>query len=240
VANETGAEYLVADFAHLGQVRELAASLQARFPRIDVLANNAGGLFGDRARTEDGFEKTLQVNHLAPFLLTNLLIGPLTSSGASVINTASLAARLWGNIDLGDLNNDRKYSPRKAYGDSKLANILFTRELHRRFHSDGLSTAAFHPGNVASNFASDTTSWVRFAYHTPLRKLARLISVEEGAASLTWLAEGTPGVDWTSGAYYEKQQVAKTNKQASDDDLAMELWDRSNDMVGLPSAARRP
>jgi NAD(P)-dependent dehydrogenase (short-subunit alcohol dehydrogenase family) len=134
----------------------------------------------------------------------------------------------------------------KAYGDSKLANILFTRELHRRFHSGGPSSAAFHPGNVASNFASDTSSWVRLAYHTPSGSWP---------ASSAWKEAGPPrqrgrgcprphladrrhtGADWTSGAYYEKQQVAKTNKQASDDDLAVKLWDRSADMVGLSTAA---
>src|SRR5215207_3963186 len=204
IGEELGAPFHIADFADLAQVRDLAASLIEAYPQIDVLVNNAGGIFGDRARTVDDFEKTLQVNHLAPFLLTNLLLPTLLSSRASVVNTSSVAARLFARIDLDDLNNDRRFSANKAYGDSKLANILFTRELHRRFHGQGLSAAAFHPGPVATGFAADTTSLMRWIYQTPLRRLAGLIPPEEGATTLVWLAETEPGTHWTSGEYYEK------------------------------------
>lgn len=232
VARDTGGDSFVADFTRLDEVRGLAAELKSRYPVIDVLANNAGGIFGDRTRTVDGYEKTLQVNHLAPFLLTNLLIDTLQTSRAAVLNTSSIGARLFGRLDLGDLNNDTRFSPRKAYGDSKLANVLFARGLHQRFHAQGLSAVAFHPGNVATNFAADTTSLMRWVYHTPISRLV-LIGPEEGAAMLVWLAEGTPGRDWTSGAYYEDKKVAATNRQASDDALVQELWDRSAAMVGL-------
>ena len=234
-ARALGAPYLCADFTRLGEVRVLAEHLGVLYPRIDVLANNAGGIMGKREITVDGFEKTLQVNHQAPFLLTNLLLGILTKSGAKVINTASVGARIFGHIELDDLDNHKKYSPNKAYGDSKLANILFTKELHRRYHDQGLDTAAFHPGNVATNFAADSTTWFRYIYHTPVKYLA-LISPDRGAETLVWLVNGTPGSDWVSGEYYEKKKVAKTNPQAGDAALAREFWNVSADMLGLVTA----
>ncbi|WP_454084158.1 SDR family NAD(P)-dependent oxidoreductase [Georgenia sp. Marseille-Q6866] len=233
VAEELGADHFLADFTELAQVRSLAAALGSAYPRIDVLANNAGGIFGDRARTVDGFEKTLQVNHLAPFLLTNLLLDSLTASGASIVNTSSAAARLFGKIDLDDLQNEARYSANKAYGDAKLANILFTKELHRRFGARGLSAVAFHPGVVRTNFASDTTSLMRLIYRTPLRHLSGVVSPEKGAELLVHLTEGTPGRDWVSGEFYVRHKIARTNPQASDAALAAALWDRSAEMVGL-------
>jgi NAD(P)-dependent dehydrogenase (short-subunit alcohol dehydrogenase family) len=232
VARPLGASYLLADFTRLDDVRALAERLKEAHPRIDVLANNAGGLMGEREITADGFEKTLQVNHLAPFLLTNLPLDVLTACGAKVINTSSVGARFFGHIELDDLDNHKKYSPTKAYGDSKLANILFTKELHRRHHAQGISTAAFHPGNVATNFAAGSTSPMRFIYHTPLKDVA-LISPDRGAESLVWLVDGTPGSDWISGEYYEKKKAARTNPQAGDAALARDLWDRSAEMVDL-------
>lgn len=236
LARELGTDSFVADFARLDDVRTLAAALRERYPRIDVLVNNAGGIFGDRSRTVDGFEKTLQVDHLAPFLLTNLLMDTLVASGASVITTSSIAARLFGHIDLDDLENDRRYSANKAYGDAKLANVLFTQELARRFGGQGISAAAFHPGVVRTNFASDTSSVMRFVYRTPLSRLAGFVTPEQGADQLVWLAEGTAGRDWVSGEYYERRRVAKTNPQARDAALASALWDVSAAMVELDSS----
>lgn len=232
VAAEIGVEPFIADFTELEQVRTLAAQLLETYPRIDVLANNAGGVFGDRTRTPDGFEKTLQVNHLAPFLLTNLLLDRLIESDASVIQTSSGAARLFGNVDVDDLDNDRKFSPNKAYGDAKLENILFTRELHQRFHARGLSAAAFHPGVIATSFASGSTSPMRLIYTNPLAKLV-MGSADKGARTLVWLAQGMPGTDWQSGGYYEKQKPSKTHPQADDADLATRLWERSAELVGM-------
>ena len=231
-ARPLGVPYLCADFTRLEDVRALAERLRAMCSRINVLANNAGGIMGEREITTDGFEKTLQVNHLAPFLLTNLLMDVLTASGAKVINTSSVGARIFGHIELDDLDNHNKYSPNKAYGDSKLANILFTKELHRRYRAHGISTAAFHPGNVATNFAAGSTSSMRFIYHTPLKHLV-LTSPEKGARNLVWLINGTPGSDWVSGEYYEKKKAAKTNPQAGDAALAREFWNLSADMLGL-------
>ena len=229
IAAELGADYAVADFAKLDDVRDLAATLLARYPRIDVLANNAGGIMGERELTVDGYEKTLQVNHLAPFLLTSLLMDRLIESRASVVNTASVAARLYGSIDLDDLGNEKKYSPNKAYGDGKLANILFTRELDRRYRGHGITTAAFHPGIVATSFAANTTSVLRHVYGLVLSRF--LISPAKGADTLVWLATTA---DWTSGAFYTKRKIAKTNPQADDAALAAGLWSRSAAMVGVP------
>ena len=232
VAAELGAPFHVADFARLAEVRSLAERLAADHARIDVLVNNAGGIMGERELTEDGFEKTLQVNHLAPFLLTNLLMDRLLTSRATVVNTSSVAARLFGRMDLDDLDNHRRYTPEKAYGDAKLANVLFTRELHRRLRARGLTAAAFHPGGVATNFADGSTSAMRLVYRTPLRHVF-LMSPDRGARTLLWLL--ARGSRWRSGEYYEKKKVARTNPQADDADLARGLWERSAEMVRVPA-----
>lgn len=233
VAAELGVASYVADFARLDEVRELAATLLAEHPRIDVLANNAGGIMGDRTETIDGHEKTFQVNHLAPFLLTTLLLDRLVDSQARVITTSSVANRLFGHLEIDDLDARTGYRPNKAYGDAKLANILFTRELSRRYSPAGISAASFHPGGVATNFAADSTSPMRIVYTSVLKRL--LISPEKGADTLVWLATSEPGSQWVSGEYYEKRKIAKANAQASDADLARELWDRSAAMVALAS-----
>ncbi|PVU84286.1 short-chain dehydrogenase (plasmid) [Cellulomonas sp. WB94] len=230
VAAELGAEAFLADFARLDDVRELADRLLEAYPRIDVLANNAGGIMGERADTVDGHEKTFQVNHLAPFLLTTLLLERLIESSGRVIATSSVANSAFGHLEIDDLDAREKYSTNKAYGDSKLANILFTKELDTRYADRGLTTASFHPGGVATNFAADSTSPMRFVYNTVLRRV--LISPEKGADTLVWLATSEPGADWVSGEYYVKRKVAKANPQAYDADLARELWDRSAAMVG--------
>lgn len=235
VATDIGADYFVADFADLAQVRALAEQLLQRYPCIDVLANNAGGIMGDRQLTADGHEKTFQVNYLAPFLLTTLLLNRLVECRATVLNTSSLGNKLFGHVDLDDLEAERGYRSQKAYGTAKLENILFTKELHRRYHSAGVSTAAFHPGNVASNFGGESNvRMFRIVYGTPLRHLA-LIGSEKGSDLLVWLASATPGPDWMSGEYYSGHSIAKANKQAYDADLARELWDRSAAMVSTTS-----
>ena len=234
VAAELGADYFVSDFAELAQVRELAAALRDEYDRVDVLANNAGGIMAGHELTVDGHEKTFQVNHLAPFLLTIELMDVLTASRATVINTAS-AANGFGRLDLDDLNSAQKYSTNRAYGTAKLANILFTSELQNRYGSAGLSTAAFHPGVVATNFAAESTSWFRHAYKTVLNRF--LLTAEQGADTLVWLATSTPGQDWVPGAYYAKRALAKANKQAYDSELARVFWDRSLQLVGASEPA---
>jgi NAD(P)-dependent dehydrogenase (short-subunit alcohol dehydrogenase family) len=232
VAREIGADHYLADFTRLDEVRKLAAGLDAAYPRIDVLANNAGGVFGDRTKTVDGFERTFQINHLAPFLLTTLLIGKLAASTATVIQTSSVGARMAGKLDIDDLDHDRNFSPVRAYSAAKLENILFTKELHRRHHAQRISTAAFHPGNVATSFGTQSESRLMKFITTNRITRAMLITPEKGADQLVWLAESRPGVDWESGAYYEKRKPAKRiNPQALDTDLARRLWDRSEELL---------
>ena len=231
VAAELGVEGLVADFAVLDEVRRLAAEIDSLCPTIDVLANNAGGVFGKQEKTVDGHDKTFQVNHLAPFLLTDLLLDKLVASRASVIQTASVGARALGKIEMDDLEHERDWSPLRAYGTTKLENILFTVELARRHGSDGISTAALHPGVVSSNFAAEAGGLSGIFYKNPLSRLL-LTSPEKGAGQLVWLAEGTPGTDWQSGTYYEKHKPAKRmNPQARDPELARWLWEQSEAML---------
>ncbi len=239
VAAPLNADYFVADFADLFQVRELATQLLARYPRIDVLANNAGGMMGaQRVTTVDGHEKTFQVNHLAPFLLTTLLLDRLIEARGTVINTSSIGNR-FGHIDITDLDHQRGFQAQKAYGSAKLANILFTKELHRRHHGDGISTAAFHPGPVASNFGAESGKLMQLVYHSPLKNVA-LIGPERGSDQLVWLASATPGTDWTSGEYYTKYTPGWRNKQANDRLLAEQLWERSLAMVTVAETPGAP
>jgi NAD(P)-dependent dehydrogenase (short-subunit alcohol dehydrogenase family) len=235
VAQETGAEPFVADFARFDDVRTLASRVRVALggDGLDVLANNAGGIFGDPTPTVDGHEKTMQVGHLSPFLLTNLLLPQLLSARGAVINTSSVGHRLFGHLDVNDLDNHVRFSANKAYGDTKLANVLFAKSLHRRYHGEGLASVAFHPGNVATNFASESSSAMRFVYHTPIRHLA-LISADKGGANLAWFIAGTPDETWESGAYYDQSTLStKVNRQVDDADLADALWNRSVDLVGL-------
>ncbi|BBY18817.1 SDR family NAD(P)-dependent oxidoreductase [Mycolicibacterium litorale] len=231
VAQPLGADSFVADFADLAQVRELARRLLETYPRIDVLANNAGGMMNTRETTVDGFEKTFQVNHLAPMLLTTLLLDRLVESGASVLNTSSMANK-FARVGFDDLDAVQNQNGSLAYGTSKLANILFTKELHRRYHGAGISTAAFHPGPVASNFSAEVDNPLfGVLYRSPLRHVA-LIGTEQGSDELVWLASAEPGVDWQSGEYYYKHKVARANKIADDARAAERLWDGSLELLG--------
>ncbi len=237
VADECGAEWFTADFARLDDVRELAGRITDTVGEdgIHVLANNAGGIFGDQTPTVDGFEKTMQVNHLAPFLLTNLLLPQLLQAEGAVINTSSIAHRLFGHLDVDDLDNSRRFSPNKAYGDAKLANVLFAKSLHTKFHARGVSAVAFHPGTVRTNFAAESSSIMRLLYRTPLKHVM-LIGPEKGGATLRWFIEGTPDETWFSGGYYDERQLTtKVNPQVNDADLAEALWQRSAELVELPS-----
>ncbi|ALE91400.1 short-chain dehydrogenase [Arthrobacter alpinus] len=231
IAREVEADYFLADFADLSHVRALAASLAQKYPRIEVLANNAGGIMGGYEETIDGHEKTFQVNHLAPFLLTNLLMDTLVSSRATVINTSSGANKVMAKFDIDDLDAKKHYSANAAYGNAKLANVLFTKELHRRYGDHGISAAAFHPGIVGSNFSAESRGVTRLAYNGLAKRF--MLAPAQGADTLVWLATTTPGVDWVPGEYYAKRKVAKPNKIAEDAALAKELWERSAAMVGL-------
>ena len=239
VAERTGAVPFVADFSQLDQVREVAERIRSFLAEqgvggIDALANNAGGIFREETLTVDGNELTLQVNHLAPFLLTNLLLDELLAGGgATVVNTSSIAHRIWGDIALDDLDNLRGYSPEKAYGDAKLAGALFARALQERYGERGIAAVAFHPGIVATGFAGDTTSVLRWLYRSPLAR-PFLTTSRRGGETLDRFLSGTPGEDWRPGAYYSKRRIGRLiNPQLLDDRIMNDLWQRSTERVGL-------
>lgn len=226
LADDVGADSFVADFADLSQVRELAQQLRSRYARIDVLANNAGVMAFPLQRTGDGFEKTYQVNYLAPFLLTTLLLDVLLESHAAVINTTSASHRLLRRFNAADLENTYRYRPSKAYALTKLGIVLFTKEFHRRYHASGLSTAAFDPGYVNTNLGVASGSrFLAVMYRTPVRRL--ISSAQQAADQMIWLSISEPGVDWKSGEYYVKRKIAHTNRHAYDAELGRELWDRT-------------
>jgi NAD(P)-dependent dehydrogenase (short-subunit alcohol dehydrogenase family) len=220
----------VADLTLMAEVRRLAEELRERYAHIDVLANNAGALFSSRKETSEGFERTFALNHLAPFLLTNLLRDRL--SGAQVVTTASDAHKQ-GRLDLDDLQSGRSYSAFRVYGTSKLCNILFTRELARRARE--LRANCFHPGTIRTGFGKNESGvWkILITIAGPFMK-----SPEQGARSLVWLAmsEAGGGLD---GEYVENEHVTTPSQQARDETLARELWERSAALVGLPADALR-
>lgn len=236
VAREVGAEYFLADYTRLDDVRRLAEDLRSTVDRIDVLANNAGGVFGDRTVTEDGNEKTFQVNLLAPFLLTHLVLEPLRSGAGGVVNTSSASAKIVGKIDLDDLNHEKTYAPMRAYGDAKLANILFAQGLHRHYGEQGIKAVAFDPGNVRTGFGAENNDVLtRLLYRSPLSRLA-LISPQRGGANLAFFLTGEPGDDWRTGRFYAQTKPAtrrQTNAQVFDKALVDEFWRRTTAHLGI-------
>jgi NAD(P)-dependent dehydrogenase (short-subunit alcohol dehydrogenase family) len=233
VAASVGGRPHTADFGRLDDVRRLAAELLDAYARIDVLANNAGGAFTRRATSADGHEMTFQVNHLAPFLLTNLLVDRLTAAprGARVINTSSAVYRA-ARLDLDDLDCRRgRWGLRRAYPASKLATILFTRELARRTADTAVTAAAFHPGLVATELGRES------GVFGPLMRgrLARavLATPEKGAEPLLYLAT-LPDPRALNGGYFNRlTREEPKNEQARDADLARSLWERSAELTGL-------
>lgn len=229
VANGLKAEYHVVDFAELDQIRELGTTLARNHPHLDLLMNNAGGVAGARIETVDGFEWTFQVNHLAPFLLTNLLHANLAATKGRVIVTASTASTSrMARIDFADLQSERGYRALRAYSAAKLANVLFARELARRWAADGIAAASAHPGVVASRFGSASTLPVRAVVASPLRRLMR--SPAEGADTLVWLATA-PRSEWMSGEYFADRAVARSNPIAADPIVAARLWEASEGLL---------
>jgi len=211
----------VADLARMDEVRRLAAELLDAYPRIDVLVNNAGAMFTSRHVTPDGFEQTFALNHLAPFLLTNLLLERLTASHARVVTTASDAHK-GAVLDLDDLQSERgRFRPGRAYGNSKLCNVLFTRELQRR-HPDIVANC-LHPGVIRTGFGKNDGALARIGL-TLAGPFLR--SPATGARPLVWLALD-PAAGELRGQYVEKGGAVEPSAQAQDDRLANELWERS-------------
>ncbi len=212
-----------ADFGEFDQVRRLADELSSAYPRIDLLANNAGLVMPSRARTVDGHELVIQANHLAPFLLTHLLRERL--AGGRVVNTASDAHR-GGKLDPADLDSEaRSYSGMTVYGSSKQANILFAAEAARRW-PEILSTS-YHPGVVRTRFGRDSALIGTFY------KLAFFLrSPEKGADTLLWLAKA-PAAELTNGGYYYDRRLATPTPATADPAVAAALWEASERAVGL-------
>jgi NAD(P)-dependent dehydrogenase (short-subunit alcohol dehydrogenase family) len=210
------------DFARLDDVRDLAAKLQAAHPRIDVLANNAGGTAHQRSMTVDGFESIIQTNHLAGFLLTLRLRENLR--GGRVINTSS-AAHTQGRLDPDNLNGGGRFVPILRYGAAKQANILFTVEAARQW-SDIQSTA-FHPGIVRTRFGNDSA-----LYRVFYKAMPGLRTPTKGAETLVWLATVDRSAV-TSGGYYMDRRAVTASKRATDPATAARLWEVSLAAVGL-------
>lgn len=231
IADELDAPFYLADFSHLDQVRELADQLNRDFPHIDVLAHNAGGKFSERQITADGNEATFQVNYLAPFLLTHLVFDNLIRSKARVISTSSIAHRT-ARLHVDDIQLEKRWSSWRAYANSKLLNILFTRTLHRRYGTSGLTTACFHPGVVGSNFATDGHGVVSWWYQSRIGKRI-MVTPEQGADNLVYLAEGQLGKDWISGGYYAGRHQIQPSRAALNDALADRCWRIAYGLTGL-------
>ncbi|ACZ30829.1 short-chain dehydrogenase/reductase SDR [Xylanimonas cellulosilytica DSM 15894] len=230
LADELGTTGHVADFARLDDVSRLAAELLAAHPRIDVLANNAGALHESYALTADGFERTVQVNHLAPYLLTRLLLGNVLAARGRVLWTSSAAVHTVRTLDpdaFGTPDPDARYRPLYAYAEAKAAGLLVMAELHRRFADRGLATAAFHPGLIASNFSADGDGIVGRFYRSRLKHL--LAGPDAGARQLVHLAQDTT---WEPGRYYERGRPARrTPPVLADAALARAVWARTEDLL---------
>lgn len=221
IAEEAGAHGHVADLAQMDDVRRLAGELLERYPRIDVLANNAGAMFTSRHVTSDGFEQTFALNHLSPFLLTSLLRDRLVESRARVVTTSSDAHR-GGLLDLDDLQTEHgRFRAMNVYGTTKLCNVLFTRELQRR--EPDLHANCFHPGVIRTGFGKNDGLLAR-ASLTVIGPF--LAGPKTGAKPLVTLALDAQG-EQLRGAYLEKGKPVEPSAQAQDDRLAAELWERS-------------
>jgi len=233
VAEAVGTEPLVADFSRLDDVRRLADQVGERVATLDLLMNNAGGTFVPSKKTPDGHEPNFQINHLAPFLLTNLLRPKLAAAGSSLVVNTSSVGNLMGKIDLDDLDREHRRLEIElmAYGTGKLMNIVFTRGIAQRWSDDGIVAVAVHPGPVGSSFGRD--SWfVGLAYRSPLKRFAT-ISVPDGAAPLIALAERGPDPE-IDGRYFSRfHPDGRENKQASDQSIIDGLWERSGALVGI-------
>lgn len=227
-------EYLLADLTARDQVRRLAGEFLERHARLDVLVNNAGAMFWRRHITVDGEEMTFALNHLAPFLLTNLLLDALrASASARVVNLAS-AAHQGATIPFDDLRQEHvRYRPLGVYSQTKLANLLFTYELARRLEGTGVTVNAAHPGFVASNFAQGHNPWMRAAMVVS-RPFS--VSTEKGARTSVYLAT-SPEVAETTGKYFANCRPIQSSPASYDRDAARRLWEVSARIVGLTDSA---
>jgi retinol dehydrogenase-14 len=223
----------LADLSSQAEVRRLADEVLERLARVDVLVNNVGGYWNAHRTTADGLEHTFAVNHLAPFLLTNLLLGRLKHSApARVVTVASNAQRL-GRIDFDDLQGERSYSGARAYNQSKLANVLFTYELARRLSAREVTVNALHPGLVSTSLGAEDPARSQRLLVPLLR--AFMTSPTEGAATSIRLASD-PAFRARTGLYVTRRGPKRSSRRSYDRTAAARLWQVSADLVGLPRA----
>ena len=226
-------EGVVADLSAQAEVRRVAADFSGTHERLDVLVNNVGGYWATRHVTADGLERTFALNHLAPFLLTHLLLPLLQASTPARVVTVSSGAHAMGRIDFADLQGERRYGGQRAYSQSKLANLLFTYELARRLHGTGVTANALHPGVVRTHFGREDASGL---YRVGL-PLARpfMLSPERGAETSVFLAS-SPEVDGVSGKYFVRKRPRRSSRASYDTEVARRLWQVSAELTGLDAA----
>jgi retinol dehydrogenase 14 len=229
-------DVFVADLSSQGDVRRLAGEVLAAYPRLDVLLNNVGGFWAHRHVTADGLEHTFALNHLAPFLLTNLLLERLVASAPARIVTVSSAAHSMGKLDFDDLMAERNYSGQRAYNQSKLGNVMFTYELARRLAGTGVTATALHPGVTSTGFGAEDAVRVMAPLVALLRPFMK--SPERGADTAVYLASAA-GADGVTGLYFADSKARKSHESTYDASAAARLWQVSADLVGLEVGARR-
>ncbi len=226
---------LVADLSAQRQVRRVVVAFREQFDRLDVLVNNAALARRTRAVSEDGVELTLAVNHLAPFLLTNLLLDRLKASAPARVVTVSSAAHKDAEINFADLQGEQSYATFGfgAYSQSKLANVLFTYELARRLEGTGVTANCLHPGVVATGIFRDTPLWLRVGL-----TLARpfILGSAQGADTVLYLA-AAPEVAGVSGRYFEKRQPVQSSPRSYDTEVARRLWEESEALTTASGSA---
>jgi NAD(P)-dependent dehydrogenase (short-subunit alcohol dehydrogenase family) len=225
-----------ADLSRLSEMKRVGAEIAAAEPRVDVLINNAGALFGSRQLSQDGLELTFATNHMAYFVVTEGLRKRLGESApARVINTASDAHK--GNVlDFNDLQSANAYSGFKVYGRSKLCNILYTSELARRWAGNRVTANSLHPGFVATRFGDESGGLLSFGVRVA-KNFA--ISPEKGAETIVYLASSDEVAN-TSGKYFYKCRVATPTREAQDDEAAKRLWVETAKLAGIPAQTEAP
>ncbi len=223
-------EVFVADLSAQSEVRRLAGEVLQRLPRIDVLVNNAGGYWNTRHVTADGLEHTFALNHLAPFLLTNLLLGRLQHSTPARVVTVSSNAQAQGRIDFEDLQAERSYSGARAYSQSKLANVMFTYELARRLERTCVTANALHPGVTRTAFGAEDPGGVQRLFVPFMRPFMK--SPAQGAATSVHVASA-PGLEQVSGRYFAGGKPRRSSKRSYDQAAATRLWQVSADLAAV-------
>src|SRR6478609_9912469 len=221
-------DLFVADLSDQSQVRAMADEILQHLPRIDVLVNNVGGFWNTRHVTADGLERTFALNHLAPFLLTNLLLDRLRQSPAARVVTVSSNAHSTGRIDFDDLQGEQSYSGARAYSQSKLANVLFTYELASRLHGTSVTANALHPGVVRTSFGAEDPAGVQRFLVPLVRPFMK--SPAQGAATSIHLASA-PGLTHVSGRYFANSKEKRSAGPSYDRAAAVKLWKISTDLV---------